>query len=204
MSQSQSPGAKQPSRIPRGRRWIWFFVVLVLLTLAAIFIETWYNPTVPLTPALLAEARAKWNEYGPRDYDMDYTIKRLESPDRFHVQVRNGKAVSVIMNDKIALGSDQYSFYTMPALFGFIADFLEQDSQPGKPRTFTNVLFDPVDGHLIHYVRSVAVRRERQEISVRLQPVPANREAKRTLCPFNGQRTDAGRSRPAARRATAA
>ena len=43
----------------------------------------------------------------------------------------------------------------------------------GSPRTFTSVLFDPVDGHLIHYVRSVASKRERQEITVRLTPISA-------------------------------
>ena len=61
----------------------------------------------------------------------------------------------------------------MPALYGFIEEFMQQDSQPGSPRTFTNVLFDPVDGHLIHYVRSVASKRERVEITVRLTPLPA-------------------------------
>ena len=156
--------------------WISFFVVLALLTLAAIVIQIWYNPTVPLTAELLAEAEAKWKERGPRDYGMDYIIKKVESTERFQVQVRNGQAVSVIMNEKVALEARLYPYHTMPALYGFIETFLEQDAQPGSPRTFTNVLFDPTDGHLIHYVRSVASRRERQEITVRLTPAPVNRD----------------------------
>lgn len=154
------------ARISHG--WIWFFLILALLTVVAILIQVRYNPTMPLTAPLLAEARARWKAHGPRDYDMDYTIKKMESTERFHVQVRNGKAVAVLMNDKIELEPRLYPYYTMPALFEFIGEFLEQDAQPGKPRTFTNVLFDPVDGHLIHYVRSVASTRERQEIIVRL------------------------------------
>jgi hypothetical protein len=149
--------------------WIWFFIVLAVLTLAAIAIQIWYNPTVPLTAPLLAEAQARWKEHGPRNYDLDYTIKKIENTEKFHVQVRNGKVVSVTMDGR-ALESRLYPYHTMPALFDFIEEFREQDSQPGRPRTFTSVMFDPVDGHLIHYVRSVAVRRERQEIIVRLIP----------------------------------
>jgi hypothetical protein len=163
---------KQNAKIAPSRGWIWFFAVLALLTLAAILIQVWYNPTVPLTQALLTEAEAKWKAHGPRDYDMDYTIKKIASTERFHVQVRDGEAVSVTMNDTIALESRVYRYYTMPALFGFLQEFMEQDTQPGRPRTFSNVLFDPVDGHLIHYVRSVALTRERVEIIVRMMPRP--------------------------------
>jgi hypothetical protein len=167
-----SGSSLQESRRPRNRAWIWYFVALAFLTITAIAILIWYNPTVPLTPELLAEAKAKWKAHGPRDYDMDYTLKKVESTERFHVQVRNGDAVSVYMNENIALEPRLYAYNTMPALFGFIEDFLEEDAKPGRPRTFTNVLFDSVDGHLIHYVRSVAIKRERQEITVRLTPVP--------------------------------
>jgi len=151
-------------------RWIGFFVVLAVLALAAILIQVWYNPTVPLTAALLAEAEAKWKAYGPRDYDMDYSMKKLDSSERFQVQVRDGKAVAVTMNDKVALEPRHYPYHTMPALYGFIETFMEQDGQPNSPRTFTTVWFDPVDGRLIHYVRSVASKRERQEITVHLTP----------------------------------
>jgi len=170
----QPPIAHQKPSIAHGRGWIWFFVLLALLTLAAILLEIWYKPTMPLTAALLAEARAKWKERGPRDYDMDYTVKKMESTERFHVQVRNGNAVSVIMNDTIALEPRFYPYHTMPALYGFIEEFLEQDSQPDRPRTFNIVCFDPVDGHLIHYVRSISSKRERQEIIVRLTPLPTS------------------------------
>ncbi len=171
MTRFPSNGAAVNTKSGHNRGWIWFFVVLALLTVTGICIQIWYNPTVPLTSSLLAQAEAKWKEHGPHDYDMDYTIKTLESTERFHVQVRQGKAISVIMNDKVPLESRLYTYHTMPALFEFIGEFLEQDSQPNKPRTFCNVLFDAKDGHLIHYVRSVAIRRERVEISVRLAPL---------------------------------
>ena len=122
--------------------------------------------------------------HGPKDYDLDYTIKKMDSTEQFQAQVRHGQAISVIMNGRIPLESRLYPYHTMPALFGFIEEFMEQDRQPGKLRTFTSVSFDAVDGHLIHYVRSVAgmrpflsteiaSKRERQEITVRLTPLPA-------------------------------
>ena len=155
------------------RGWLWFFIALVLLSGAAIGVQFWYNPTVPLTPALLADAEAKWKQHGPHDYDLDYTIKKIESTERFQVKVRNGKAISLIMNGNLALEARLYPSYTMPGLYGVIDEFMQQDTQPGSPRTFTNVFFDPVDGHLIHYVRSVASKRQRVEIIVHLTPLPA-------------------------------
>jgi hypothetical protein len=173
----RSASVFQESKSTRSRGWIWFFVALALLTITAISILIWYNPTVPLTPALLAGAKTKWKEHGPRDYDMDYTFKKIETTERFHVQVRNGDAVSVRMNDTIDLEPRLFPYYTMPGLFGIIEEFMEEDAKPGSPRTFTSVLFDPVDGHLIHYVRSVASKRERQEITVRLTPVSSKSAA---------------------------
>jgi Family of unknown function (DUF6174) len=166
--------ANQKATSARSRGWLWFFIALALLSATAICVQLWYNPTVPLTPTLLADAEAKWKQHGPHDYDLDYTIKKIESTERFQVKVRNGKAISVIMNGNLALESRLYPWHTMPALYGFIDEFMEQDTQPGSPRTFTNVLFDPVDGHLIHYVRSVASKRQRVEIIVRLTPLPVS------------------------------
>jgi hypothetical protein len=155
-----------PNQKPRiNHGWIWFFIVLAVLAMAAVFIQVWYNPTVPLTASLLSEAQTRWKERGPRNYDMDYTIKTLDNTAQVQVHVRNGKAVWATMNG-VALESRLYHYHTMPALLAFIEEFREQDAQPGRPRTYTNVLFDPVDGHLIHYVRSVALKRERQEIIV--------------------------------------
>jgi hypothetical protein len=172
LSFSPSQSAKRKARIGRG--WIWFFVALALLTLAAISVQIWYNPTVPLTAPPLTEARAKWKERGPANYDMEYMVKKIEATERFQVRVRDGQAISVVMNDNVPLESRHFRYHTMPALYEFIEEFMDQDAQPGRPRTFTNVFFDPADGHLIHYVRSVVSKRERQEIIVRLTPVPAN------------------------------
>jgi len=77
-------------RRPRGGRgWIWFFAVLTILAVAAIAIQLWFNTQQQLTPQRLADARRKWNEKGPRDYDLDYTLSRIDSKDQYHVEVRD-------------------------------------------------------------------------------------------------------------------
>jgi hypothetical protein len=151
--------------IPRRRNWIWFFAVLVLLAVIAIWVQIWHSGRQQLTFEQLAHARDLWKAKGPANYDMNYEIHVLDSTDRYSVRVRGGKAIAVTRNDQ-PVEQRQFRYSDMPALFGFIEDFLEQDSQPGTPRTFATASFDPTDGHLQRYVRSVMSKRERQEILV--------------------------------------
>ncbi len=155
-----------PSNAIPSRRWIWFFAVLAVLTIAAIVLEFRSARGQLLTPELLAQARALWHEKGPADYDMTYTIKRGdEPPETYEVKVRQQKVVSVERNGS-AEEERLYRYSGMPALFSFIGDFLDQDAQPGTPRTYASATFDAADGHLLRYVRSVLSKKERQEIVI--------------------------------------
>src|SRR5262249_4483768 len=59
---------------PRPNRgWIWFFVILIVLTVTSITIMIVYNLRQQLKPEQLAQARALWEQKGPADYDLDYT-----------------------------------------------------------------------------------------------------------------------------------
>jgi hypothetical protein len=150
----------------RNRGWIWFFITLLALTVTAITVLIQYNSRQQLTRQQLDEAMARWQEKGPRNYRLEYETKKVGSTETFRAEVRDGKVISVMMNDKIELEPRQYRYYSIPALFGFIQDFMEQDSKPDSPRTFVTALFDSRDGHPIHYLRSVMAKRERQEITV--------------------------------------
>jgi hypothetical protein len=160
-------GNSQPSprRSPR-QGWIWFFVILFVLAVAAVTIQVWYNVRNQLTHEQLARARALWNAKGPADYDMHYVIHKLDSKETYDVKVRNGKAVSVICNGQ-PLEERLFRYSEMRSLYDFIEGFLEQDSEPGRPRTFATATFDPNDGHLLRYVRSVTSTRQWQEIRER-------------------------------------
>jgi hypothetical protein len=144
---------------------MWFFAVLTILTITAIVLQVWYNKHLELTAERLAEARGLWNANGPANYDMQYVIRTLDSIETFDVEVRNKKAIAVVCNGQ-PLEERLYRYSEMPALFGYIEGFLDQDSEPGRPRTLAKATFDVHDGHLLHYVRSVASKRERQEISI--------------------------------------
>src|SRR5207253_997447 len=127
----------------RNRGWIWFFVVLAGLTVTAITILVVFNLSQQLTREQLAAAEALWKEKGPRDYDLEYT-EEGSIFNKFTVKVRAGRVVDAQPDDRPL--EQKRAYYGMPALFGFIEDFLQQDAQPGKPRTFTIATFDPNDG----------------------------------------------------------
>jgi hypothetical protein len=160
------------NRPRQNRGWIWYFVVLGLLTAVAVGVLLTFNLQQQLKPEQVEAARRLWDAKGPANYDMVYTQKG-NAPGKFRVQVRNKKPISVI-RDGQPLEERLYRYSDMPALFGFIEDSLRTDAEPGKPRTFTVAMFDPDDGHLIHYVRRVMGGTERIEITVELHPVSEN------------------------------
>jgi hypothetical protein len=174
-------------------RWIWYFVVLGVLTVSACTILVWYNLRQQLKLEDLVAARAQWLQRRPANYDLTYT-KRGSASGTFFVKVRNGTIVSVTLdgrevtqNDK-PLDPSRYPRYDMTALMDDIETFLEEDGEPGRPRTYTVATFDPTDGHLIRYVRRVMGSSERIEINVQLkrlgEPEASNRPS--SLAPAKG------------------
>ncbi len=159
----------------RGRGWIWFFAVLACLVVLALGLQWWYSQKQRLTPQQLADARALWRVHRPTAYDLEYT-KKGNATGTFVVQVRQGKVVSATLDGQ-QLEARLYSSSDMEGLFDDLERFLEIDSSPGNPRTFTTATFDPQDGHLIRYIRSVMSQRWRVQIDVRLRPLSAGPEA---------------------------
>src|SRR6516164_3745556 len=118
---------------PRSRAWIWYFVLLAILTVAMITSLIVFNVGQQLTPEKLAAAIALWKERGPTSYDMEYTKPMVN--ETFKVRVRKGDVVSVTMNDQ-PLPEREYPYHSMRALFGFIERFQQIDQEPGQPRAF--------------------------------------------------------------------
>jgi hypothetical protein len=168
-------------------RWLWYFVVLGLLTAGGIIANTWYNLRQQLTPEQLEAARQLWIKNGPRDYRLYFTIKREINPDpagvaadRYSVEVHDGKLTAVYgpddkRIDPCEMEPDDHNMDTMDDLFTVIALKLQADSEPGKPRAFATATFDAKDGHVIHYVHSVMQTRERLEVTVELVRETANK-----------------------------
>lgn len=153
------------------RGWIYFFATLGVLAVIFITVLVRFNLSQQLTPEKLDAARRLWAEKGPASYDMEYA-EQGSIAGKYEVRVRNRKVVYAEPDDRPL--QQKRAYYGMDALFGYIAQFLKEDSQPGRPRPFTVATFDAQDGHVIHYVRAVRGTRERLEITVRLRPVSAD------------------------------
>jgi len=134
---------------------------------AGVTAEIWSNLSQQLTPEKLAEARAVWKQKGPRDYDLDYEIKREDNPDP---APRTGEKVTVRVENGQAQGPLTTEFGSMDDLFDYIEQRLRSDRESNGSRPFVKATFDHEDGHIVHYVRSVAKTRERLEITVTLRP----------------------------------
>jgi hypothetical protein len=218
----------------RSRGWIWFFVALVGLATVWVSIEIWYNLAQQLKPEQVAEARQRWAEKAPADFDLKYTLERAsrageryrlergdpfvlrvdgqdvepalyplfdlplawehwaqtspQSPDvteteftappqvtrKFAVQVRAGKVVGVSCNEQ-PVPAPLWRFCDMTALLAACQRRLELDRQPGGGRFFCIAAFDPQDGHLLRYVRSISRTEEKVQIVINaLTPVHAD------------------------------
>lgn len=162
-----------PRKSSRG--WIWFFVILAALVVVAVTTLVVYNLRQQLEPAQLAAARKLWEEKRPSDYVLTYT-KKGDVTGTFIVTVHKDKVTSVIMeedkgNEKVQEPLQQrlYDHYDMSGLFDDIERFLEMRAKPDSPRTFMTALFDPRNGQLLRFVRSVMSTGKRIQIDV--QPI---------------------------------
>src|SRR5687767_5525703 len=100
----------------KNRNWIWYFVVLGILTVLATAVLVAYNLGQQLKPEQLETAQRLWREKGPRNYHLVYTVKRNDAePDRYEVWVSDGRATRVLVN---GLEDTRHDYYGMERLFG--------------------------------------------------------------------------------------
>jgi hypothetical protein len=159
-----------PPKKKRSNAWIWYFIVLAVLTVMAAGALIAFNLGQQLRPEQLEAARRLWERNGPANYNLDYQVRRgdCECTDEITVQVRQGKVIAVTDNG-LPLERDKFRYYGMPALFDDIERFLEEDGKPNKPRTFARARFDPQDGHLLEYVRRVMGARPIQRVEIHVE-----------------------------------
>jgi hypothetical protein len=173
------PSSRQPTRA-RNHRWVWFFVILAVLAVAAPTSLLVYNLSRQLKPEQLARARELWRKNRPRDYTLEYTKQGNIPTETVVVGVRDGTVESAVRKQAVVrngrsevvplpLEERLYDRYDMGGLFNDIERFLKMDAEPDSPRAFNRATFDPEDGHLINYVRSVSETGMRLEINVELR-----------------------------------
>ena len=152
---------------PPKRRWIPFFLALIVLSLTAVITLIVYNLRQQLKLEQLVAARQLWADKGLPSYQLVYTLKKGTDPkaETYVVRVRSGQVVSVSLDGR-PLAKRLLSHYGMEAMFDHIREFLDQDAKPGQPRTFARAIFDPANGALRWYVRRVMGGGQRLEITV--------------------------------------
>lgn len=138
----------------RNRGWLWCFVVIALLSAAGV---TWlivFNRGQQLRHEMLDAARSRWQQRGPRDYRLVYTMKKdSDAADHYVIRVRDGLPERGTLNGK-PLPGEALDKLHVNALFDLIEAHLRDREQPGQERTFLRAQFDPDDGHLLWYLRA--------------------------------------------------
>ncbi|HZV05320.1 MAG TPA: hypothetical protein VE999_09580 [Gemmataceae bacterium] len=182
-----------PAVLPprRSRRWIGFFLILAVLSTGAIVVPFVYNLRMQLRPEQLAEARQRWQENAPANYDLEYLIRTThagqEEESQYRVLVRGGRAVLIVDNGDVVYLDPSLALvagpsilaslpadagqYGVPALFARIEATLRQDEAAGR-RSFATAQFDPKDGHPFHYVHREQGTKERVEWNVKMTRMP--------------------------------
>jgi hypothetical protein len=185
------PVRTRPDAARRPRRWVGFFLVLAALAAAAVTVPIVYNLSLQLAPEQLAQARARWQAHGPRDYDLRYEEKVTRGKQteayEYLVQVRGGRVVLVACNGEVllldplagfaagpavrALPPEKASGYGVEALFDGIEAALRRDAEAGV-RAYATATFAGGDGHPVRYVHRNRQAGERVEWNGKLTPVP--------------------------------
>lgn len=173
MAIESAPETRRPAK---NRSWLWFFAVVIVLAVAAAGINWAYNVKQQLSPSEFAAAKKLWETNGPRDYDLriEKSTSSANSDGRARIEIieskiRGGKVLFASLDGR-AMEARLLPNYDMPAWFGFIEEFLTNDSKPNAPRTFRAAVFDPTTGAILNFRRRVSGTHERQEITIRVTP----------------------------------
>src|SRR5262249_44718354 len=175
----------------RSRRWIWFFVALAVLGVAAVSINWVWNAGEPLTPKRLQAARELWKKNRLPDYDLKIVFARQYRSadgaggtmvDKIDLHVRGGKIAEFLINGKepeplldrngnrnLSEERARRESYDIAGLFDSIEELMEKDRRENRT-TFIRARFDQNDGHVMLFTRQLNGKRE-QYIKVEMTRV---------------------------------
>jgi hypothetical protein len=168
--ESHGERARDAAQVASHKRgWMIFFGLLLLMTIAGIALEIWFNEHQRLKHYQLDRARELWATKGSKEYDFTYEVVDQErEPKKFTVRVRKSGSFRVESDesDGERLASGEVPYLNMKALFDRMDAQLTEDEQPGQPSVFAKADFDRSDGHVVRYVRSVRATRQRIQVTV--------------------------------------
>ncbi|HTU92594.1 MAG TPA: hypothetical protein VMF69_21110 [Gemmataceae bacterium] len=184
-----------PSSQSRPRSSFWYFFALALFSAAAITIPLVYNLSIQLRPEELAEARRRWQENAPDNYDLKWLVEIKRGVEteaeknEYLVKVRRGRVVLVMETTEVlyihpslaivagpgvlALSAADAGHYGVPALFDEIEAALHRDEAAGR-KNYMQAQFDPNDGHPFHYIHTMRGTKERVEWNIKMTRLAAD------------------------------
>ena len=176
----------------RSRRWVPFFVLLCCLAVTGVVLPIVYNLGQQLRPEQLAAAKARWQQSGPADYDLTFTLKYDREPqaERHVALVRGGRVVwsscegelvqvspAVGAAIGVAAGGSSRGGRDVPAIFAHLEALLAEGETQGN---FLVAVFDPKTGWPRRIIRRVRGTSTREEWNLRVwKPGEVERQARR-------------------------
>jgi hypothetical protein len=179
----------------RNYGWMIFFVVLTALSVTAVVLPIVYNLGQQLRPEQLDEARLRWRERGPADYDLTFNIRFDRDPirERHVVRVRGGQVQFAACEGEVLYASPALGGaiglpfgttaepppWTVERVFDHLAGLLAQQQETGG-KDFLVAVFDPKEGYPRRFVRRIARTSTREEWDLKLwRPGELEQEAGR-------------------------
>lgn len=155
---------------PRRRLWPWALLGLATGVLACVVVLNIWNSQLTLTEEKLAAARLRWEGSHVRNYDIRVIVSG-NADATYDLSVRGGKVVAAKHNGQPFEQPEKAYPWTVPGLFDVVLQRdLDTDKEPDCPPSYTQVEFDPSDGHPVRYLRTSA--RHRIQMDVTLTAVP--------------------------------
>ena len=146
--------------------------VMLVVTTAMLLIES--RESLPiLTQTQLDEAYRRWQEHGPKRYDLAVTVTG-DQPGELKLQVRDGVVVQMTRDDVVPKRKSTWDYWSVPGMFDVIRLDLEicgKAEVEGRPKLVLRALFDPKLGYPARYQRiDLATRNEVSWEVTRLVP----------------------------------
>lgn len=161
---------------PRPRRWLVGFLLLASLTgIVALGVVVWLRSGQALTQEKLAAARQRWEAAGSQNYDMAITVTGRTQAE-YHLEVRRGEIQTATLNGQPFLdGNNKLDvrrayYWTVPGLFEVMETELTNTARPDAPPCYSQVEFDPQDGHPRRFLRSTSGHNTLIEVDFRRLP----------------------------------
>ncbi|MHC4973957.1 MAG: DUF6174 domain-containing protein [Planctomycetota bacterium] len=155
-------------RRPRGKG-LWL-ALLIAVVATAVTLGLWYRqPGEPLTAELLAEARARWQERGPRAYDLEVSVSGAQQGEH-RMEVRDGR-VTKMTTGGAPVRQGAWEYWSVEGMFRFLESELANRERAGEVFGTSDVElrveFDGTYGYPAHFLRHVMGRPKSVEWNVR-------------------------------------